>query len=202
LETLLVLFSLFITRSATCSASVGCEDGWQYCSAPRASHPTHTGLRMLSFSSEAPFEQIRLCIHRIIEWITEGPGMKRTTMLIQFQPPAMCRVANQQPRLPRATSSLALNACRDGASTATLSNLFQCWHFSAWESSGHSSLACYQRFVMGNGVRSCLTGMGGHLALLEESRAASFNTRCCIHLLNIQQSWWARCNSAAASDAV
>jgi len=35
----------------------------------------------------------------------------------QFQPPAMCRVANQQPRLPRATSSLALNACRDGAFT-------------------------------------------------------------------------------------
>ena len=35
----------------------------------------------------------------------------------QFQPPAMCRVTNQQPRLPRATSSLALNACRDGAST-------------------------------------------------------------------------------------
>jgi len=43
-------------------------------------------------------------------------------MLIQFQPPAMCRVANQQPRLPRATSSLALNACRDGASTASLGN--------------------------------------------------------------------------------
>jgi len=32
----------------------------------------------------------------------------------------MCRVANQQTRLPRATSSLALNACRDGASTASL----------------------------------------------------------------------------------
>jgi len=47
-------------------------------------------------------------------------------MLIQFQPPAMCRVANQQTRLPRATSSLALNACRDGASTASLGNLFQC----------------------------------------------------------------------------
>ena len=45
-------------------------------------------------------------------------------MLIQFQPPAMCRVANQQPRLPRATSSLALNACRDGASTASLGNPF------------------------------------------------------------------------------
>ena len=37
----------------------------------------------------------------------------------------MCRVANQQPRLPRATSSLALNASRDGASTASLGNLFQ-----------------------------------------------------------------------------
>jgi len=45
-------------------------------------------------------------------------------MLIQFQPPAMCRVANQQPRLPRATSSLALNASRDGASTASLGILF------------------------------------------------------------------------------
>jgi len=41
-------------------------------------------------------------------------------MLIQFQPPAMCRVANQHTRLPRATSSLALNACRDGASTTSL----------------------------------------------------------------------------------
>ena len=31
-------------------------------------------------------------------------------MIIEFQPPfAMCRVANHQPRLPRATSSLALN---------------------------------------------------------------------------------------------
>ena len=53
--------------------------------------------------------------HRAIGW----PGLERTTVLIQFQPPAMCRVANQQPRLPRATSSLALNACRDGASTAS-----------------------------------------------------------------------------------
>jgi len=38
----------------------------------------------------------------------------------------MCRVANQQTRLPRATSSLALNASRAGASTASLGNLFQC----------------------------------------------------------------------------
>ena len=57
--------------------------------------------------------------HRITEW----PGLQRTTVLIQFQPPAMCRVANQQPRLPRATSSLASNACRDGASTASLGKL-------------------------------------------------------------------------------
>ena len=47
---------------------------------------------------------------------SEWPGLKRTTVIISSQPPAMCRVANQQPRLPRATSSLALNACRDGAS--------------------------------------------------------------------------------------
>jgi len=59
-------------------------------------------------------------LYHIIEW----PGLKRTTMLMQFQPPAMCRVTNQQPRLPRATSSLALNACRDGASTASLGILF------------------------------------------------------------------------------
>ena len=38
----------------------------------------------------------------------------------------MCRVTNHQTRLPRATSSLALNASRDGASTASLGNLFQC----------------------------------------------------------------------------
>jgi len=37
-------------------------------------------------------------------------------MLITFQPAAMCRVVNQQTRLPRATSSLALDACRDGVS--------------------------------------------------------------------------------------
>jgi len=44
-------------------------------------------------------------------------------MLIQFQPPAMCRVTNHQTRLPRATSSLALNAFRDRASTASNNTL-------------------------------------------------------------------------------
>ena len=57
-----------------------------------------------------------------IEW----PGLKRITTIIWFQPPATCRVTNHQTRLPRATSSLALNASRDGASTASLGNLFQC----------------------------------------------------------------------------
>jgi len=38
----------------------------------------------------------------------------------------MCRVANHQTMLPRATSSLALNASRDGASTISLGNLFHC----------------------------------------------------------------------------
>ena len=47
-------------------------------------------------------------------------------MIIESQHPATCRVANHQTRLPRATSSLALNASRYGASTASLGNLFQC----------------------------------------------------------------------------
>jgi len=49
-------------------------------------------------------------------------------MIIQFQPPAMCRVANQQARLPRATSSLALNASRDGASCQPLQH-WRCFIF-------------------------------------------------------------------------
>ena len=36
----------------------------------------------------------------------------------------MCRVSNHHTRLPRATSSLALNASRDGTSTASLGSLF------------------------------------------------------------------------------
>ena len=50
----------------------------------------------------------------IIEW----PGLKRTTMSCNLA--AMCRVTNHQTRLPRITSSLALSASRDGASTASL----------------------------------------------------------------------------------
>ena len=43
-------------------------------------------------------------------------------MITEVQPPAMCRVANHQTRLPRATSSLALDAL-DRASTTSLGNL-------------------------------------------------------------------------------
>ena len=47
-------------------------------------------------------------------------------MIIEFQPPSVGKVTNHQTRLPRATSSLALNASRDGASTTPLGNLFHC----------------------------------------------------------------------------
>jgi len=60
--------------------------------------------------------------HRITEW----PGLKGPRWSLSSNPPAMCSVSNHQPRLPRATSSLALNASRDGASTTSLGNLFQC----------------------------------------------------------------------------
>jgi len=59
-------------------------------------------------------------LQRIIEWLE----LKGTSKTIQFQPPAMHRVANHyishQLRLHRAPSSLALNASRDEASTALL----------------------------------------------------------------------------------
>jgi len=47
-------------------------------------------------------------------------------VIIEFQPPSVGKVTNHQTRLPRATSSLALNASRDGASTTPLGNLFHC----------------------------------------------------------------------------
>ena len=46
-------------------------------------------------------------------------------MIINFKPPAMYRVTNYYTGMPRATSSLAMNASREGASTTSL-NLFQC----------------------------------------------------------------------------
>ena len=61
--------------------------------------------------------------HRILEW----SRLQRTTMLIQFQPLLCAELpTTKQTRLPRATSSLALNAARDGESTTSLGKLFQC----------------------------------------------------------------------------
>jgi len=40
--------------------------------------------------------------------ITEWPGLKRTTVIIESQPPAMGRVTNHQTRLPRRCPALAL----------------------------------------------------------------------------------------------
>jgi len=52
-------------------------------------------------------------------------GWKGPQWSPHFNLPAMCRAANHQTRLPRATSSLDLNASRDGASATSLGNLFQ-----------------------------------------------------------------------------
>ena len=66
------------------------------------------------------------CASSVIMETYNGLGWKGPQWSSSFNPPAMCRVTNHQTRLPRATSSLALNASRDGASTATLGSLFQC----------------------------------------------------------------------------
>ena len=69
------------------------------------SSPPYTSLCLLQQRLEKEKKSgtaLACFLHRIIEW----PGLKRTTMLTQFQPPAVCRVTNHQPRLPRATSSL------------------------------------------------------------------------------------------------
>ena len=71
------------------------------------SSPPYTSLCLLQqrLEKEKKSGMALACfLHRRIEW----PGLKRTTMLTQFQPPAVCRVTNHQPRLPRATSSLAV----------------------------------------------------------------------------------------------
>ena len=54
-----------------------------------------------------------------------GLGWKAPQRPSGFNHPAMCRVANHQKRLSRATSSLALNASTNGISTTSLGKL-QC----------------------------------------------------------------------------
>ena len=71
----------------------------------------------------------------MIEW----PGLKRTTMITSFQPPAMCRVTNQQTKLPRATSSLELDVETLPDHTADLGSevsTLQGWWESRWKSQG------------------------------------------------------------------
>ena len=119
-----VLNSFFLSRPA--SQSLSCNQFPSYsapvqeplvlgrgywCWAANEDHSSlaHSCLCLVPPSLHVPDR--RFSIWRIIE----RPGLKRTTMLIQFQPPAMCRVSNHQTRLPRATSSLAWNASRDGA---------------------------------------------------------------------------------------
>jgi len=57
-----------------------------------------------------------------IEWL----GFEGTFQTISFQSSAIGRDANHHTRLLTAPSSLALNASREGTSTASLGNPFQC----------------------------------------------------------------------------
>ena len=65
---------------------------------------------------------IALIVYLLIEWF----GLEGTLKITQLQPPAVGRDISQKPRLPKAPASLALSTARDGASTASLSSLFQC----------------------------------------------------------------------------
>jgi len=59
-------------------------------------YPFQDWIRM-QWIIESQNHRITESYHGMIEW----PGLKRTTMLISFQPPAMCKIANQQTRLPQ-----------------------------------------------------------------------------------------------------
>ena len=92
---------------------------------------THTYIRVCVYtytnctSNNPCSAHNRLAATQASHRITEFPGLKRTTVIIEFQPPAMCKVTSHQTRLPGATSSPALNASRHGASTASLG---KCYH--------------------------------------------------------------------------
>jgi len=88
---------------------------------PLQTSPFHTKEEELVNS--LPFHWSMYKNKTIESW--NGLGWKGPQWSSSFNPPAVCRVTNQQTRLPRATSSLALNASRDGASTASLGNLLQ-----------------------------------------------------------------------------
>jgi len=95
-------------------------------------------------------------------------GWKEPQWSLSSNPPAMCRVTNHLTRLPRATSSLALNASRDGAfyhsifyhsslckaekATILVGNL-HCFHLH--KSKGPNSLLCITRDLLSLMETSC-----------------------------------------------
>jgi len=105
---------------------------------------------------------------RIIEW----PGLKRITMIIQFQPPAMCRVANHQTRLPRAISSLALNACRDAACP------FLVLELGSSQNSGSSSTMGAAHTTAGCPLASTAPSMASSCSSLRYPNGKYFLTYC------------------------
>ena len=86
-------------------------------------------------------------------------------MIIEFQPP--CYVQGHQPldQVARATSSLALNASMDGASTTSLGNLFQCVTVRDYSfiSLTQSLLRNKSRQVLGKGTEICLEDTDGQV---------------------------------------
>jgi len=85
---------------------------WTECSTFPCTYLFHQNTDLQPYTAQLQSQNYRMA------WVEKDHNAHR------FQPPAVFRVTKQQPRLPRATSSLALNACRDGASTASLGNLF------------------------------------------------------------------------------
>ena len=80
----------------------------------------------------------------------------------------MRRVANHQTRLPRATSSLALKASGDGASTASLGNLFQCF-----------TTLCVKNFLLISKLNlPCLSLKPFPLVLSLSTLVNSYSTSC------------------------
>ena len=73
----------------------------------------------LYFQLEYDWLQIRVTV---IEWL----GLEGTFKVTQLQPPSIGRDISHQTALLTAPSSLALNTSREGASTTSLGNLFQC----------------------------------------------------------------------------
>jgi len=83
--------------------------------APPEAHPALLTAQLHSSGSPLELAGSALTENHRMAWVEKDHS---------GQPPAMCRVANNQTGLPRATFSLALNACRDGASTASSGKLF------------------------------------------------------------------------------